>query len=174
MGIEKVMAAMKSKYHWPRMHQEIYDYIHSCNSCQLNKRDTYARPHPLTSIPVVGRFERWHMDFLKLHKITQGNKYVLLVVDSFTKWVEAFPMRTQEATEVARCLIENIFTRFGCPNSLVSDRGKSIMNNLVSSLCDIFDIRHFLTSSYHPQTNSQVERTNSTLIRCLRAYADKQ
>lgn len=48
------------------------------------------------------------------------------------------------------------------------------MNNLISYLCDIFDIKHFLTSSYHPQTNSQVERTNSTLIQCLRAYADKE
>ena len=47
------------------------------------------------------------------------------------------------------------------------------MNNLVNSLCDIFEIKHFLTSSYHPQTNSQVERTNSTLIQCLRAYIDK-
>ena len=173
LGIEKVMAAMKSKYHWPRMHQEIYDYIHSCDTCQLIKRDTHARPPPLTSLPVVGRFERWHMDFLKLHKTTQGHQYVLLVVDSFTKWVEAFPMHSQEAVEVARCLFENIFSRFGCPKSLVSDRGKSFMNNLVNSLCDIFEIKHFLTSSYHPQTNSQVERTNSTLIQCLRAYIDK-
>ena len=46
------------------------------------------------------------------------------------------------------------------------------MNNFVNSLCDIFEIKHFLTSSYHPQTNSQVERTNSTLIQCLRAYID--
>ena len=174
LGIEKVMAAMKSKYHWPRMHQEIYDYIHSCETCQLIKRDTHARPPPLTSLPVVGRFERWHMDFLKLHKTNQGYQYVLLVVDSFTKWVEAFPMKSQEAVEVAKCLFENIFSRFGCPKSLVSDRGKSFMNNLVTSLCDIFEIKHFLTSSYHPQTNSQVERTNSTLIQCLRAYTDKE
>lgn len=84
-------------------------------------------------------------------------------------------MKTQEATEVGRCLFENIITRYGCPKSLVSDRGKSFMNNLISYLCDIFDIKHFLTSSYHPQTNSQVERTNSTLIQCLRAYyADKE
>lgn len=97
LGIEKVMAAMKSKYHWPRMHQEIYDYIHSCGTCQRIKRDTHARPPPLTSLPVVGRFHRWHMDFLKLHKTNKGYQYVLLIVESFSKWVEAFPMKTQEA-----------------------------------------------------------------------------
>lgn len=173
LGIEKVMAAMKTKYHWPRMHQEIYDYIHSCDTCQRIKRDTHARSPPLTSLPIVGRFERWHMDFLKLHKTTKGYQYVLLIVDSFTKWVEAFPMKTQESTEVADCLFQNVFTRYGCPKYLVSDRGKSFMNSLVSCLCDIFEIKHYLTSSYHPQTNSQVERTNSTLIQCLRAYTDK-
>lgn len=85
LGIEKVMAAMKTKYHWPRMHQEIYDYIHSCDTYQLIKRNTHARSPPLTSLPIVGRFERWHMDFLKLHKTSKGYPYVLLIVDSFTK-----------------------------------------------------------------------------------------
>lgn len=173
LGIERVMAAMKTKYHWPRMHQEIYDYIHSCDICQSIKRDTHARNKPLTSLPVVGRFERWHMDFLKLHKTSKGYQYVLLIVDSFTKWIEAFPMKTQESTEVADCLFQNVFTRFDCPKYLVSDREKSFMNSLVSCLCDIFEIIHYLTSGYHPQTNSQVERTNSTLIQCLRAYTDK-
>ena len=98
----------------------------------------------------------------------------MLVVDSFTKWVEAFPMDSQEVVEVELCLFENIFSRFGYPKSLVSDRGKSFMNNLVSILCNIFEIKHFLTSSYHPQTNSQFERKTSALIQCLREYIVKE
>lgn len=82
LGIEKAMAAMKSKYHWPRMHQIIYDYIDSCDTCQIIKRDTHARPPPLTSVPIVGRFHRWLMDFLKLHKTNKGYQYVLLIVES--------------------------------------------------------------------------------------------
>ena len=173
LGIERVMAAMKSKYHWPRMHQAIHDYIHHCDTCQRIKRDTHAHPPPLTPLPTDGRFERWHMDFLKLHKTKDGYQYVLVIVDSFTKWIEAFPMKTQESTEVATCLFENVFTRFGCPKYLVSDRGRSFMNNLITALCELFDIKQFLTSSYHPQSNSQVERTNSTIIQCLRAYCSK-
>lgn len=108
-GIEKVMAAMKSKYHWPRMHQIIYDYIDSCDTCQIIKSDTHARPPPLTSLPIVGRFHRWHMDFLKLHKtnrISICSSHCLI-----SKWVKAFPMKTHEATEVSRCLFENIITK---------------------------------------------------------------
>ena len=173
LGIERVMAAMKSKYHWPRMHQEIHNYIHSCDTCQRIKRDTHALPPPLTPLPTDGRFERWHMDFLKVHKTKEGYQYLLIVVDSFTKWIEAFPLKTQESQEVAKCLFENVFARFGAPRYLVSDRGKSFMNNLVNALCELFDIKQFLTSSYHPQTNSQVERTNSTILQCFRAYCDK-
>ena len=99
------------------------------------------------------------MDFLKLHKTTQGLQYKLLIVDSFTKSVDS-----QEVVEVEQCLFENIFSRFGYPKSLVSDKGKSFMNNFVSRLCDIFEIKDFLTSSYHPQTNSQFGRKTSTLI----------
>ena len=47
------------------------------------------------------------------------------------------------------------------------------MKNLDSSLCDIFEIKHFLASSYHPRTNSQFERKTSTLIQCLSEYIDK-
>lgn len=140
----------------------------------VNQKGHSCTSTPLTSLPVVSRFERWHIDVLQLHRTKQGYQYVLLVVDSFIKWVEAFPMQSQEAVAVAKCLFENIFTRFGCQKSLVSDRGKSFMNNLLASLCDIFEIKHFLTSNYPPQTNSQVERTNSTLIQCLRAYTDKE
>ena len=148
MGIERVMAAMKSKYHWPRMHQAIHDYIHHCDTCQRIKRDTHAHPPPLTPLPTDGRFERWHMDFLKLHKTKDGYQYVLVIVDSFTKWIEAFPMKTQESTEVATCLFENVFTRFGCPKYLVSDRGRSFMNNLITALCELFDIKHHRIISF--------------------------
>ena len=79
------MAALKQKYHWPRMHQEIYDYIQSCDRCQRIKKYKQNRPPPLTSMPIDGPFERWHIDFLKLSKTTEGYQYLLLVVDSFTR-----------------------------------------------------------------------------------------
>ena len=174
LGIEKVMAAMKQKYHWPRMHQDIYDYIHSCDTCQRVKQDQHNRPPPLTSMPVDGPFERWHIDFLKLSKTSEGFQYVLLVVDSFTRWVEAFPMKTQDSFEVARVLFEQIFSRFGAPHKIVSDLGKQFTSNLVMALCEIFNVKRHFTSAYHPQSNSFCERNNRTIIQSLRAYCDKE
>ena len=172
-GVEKVMAAIKQKYHWPRMHQNIYDYIQSCERCQRIKTDQHIRPPPQTSMPIDGPFERWHMDFLKLSKTNEGYQYLLLVVDSFTRWVEAFPMKNQESKEVAKVLFAQIFSRFGAPRKLVSDLGKQFTSNLILSLCEIFNVKKHFTSAYHPQTNSFCERNNRTIIQSIRAYCDK-
>lgn len=173
-GVEKVMAALKRKYYWPRMHQEIYDYIQSCDRCQRIKKCKHNRPPPLTSMPIDGPFARWHIDFLKLSKTTEGYQYLLLVVDSFTRWVEAFPLKTQESKQVAQILFEQIFSRFGAPLKLVSDLGKQFTSNLILSLCEIFNVKKHFTSAYHPQSNSFCERNNRTILQALRAYTDKE
>ncbi|CAC5367310.1 unnamed protein product [Mytilus coruscus] len=121
LGIEKVMVAMKERYHWEHMHQDVYDFIHSCDRCKRIKKDQHIRPLPLTSMPINGPFERWHIDFLKLSKTKQGYQYVLLVVDSFTRWIEGFPMKNEEATEDAKVLFEQIFSRFGAPSKIISN-----------------------------------------------------
>ena len=173
LGVDRVLAALRQKYYWPKMHQTVKDHILSCDRCQRIKVDNKRKNPPLTPLPIVGPFERWHMDFLKLSKTKDGYQYLFIMVDSFTKWVEAFPMRSQEASEVAKIIFSEIFARYGAPRVLVSDRGKSFMSTLVLSLCEVFNVTRHHTSSYHPQTNGLVERTNSTLIKSFRAYCDK-
>lgn len=69
------------------------------------------------------------MDILAgLPKTKEGYQYFLLVTDSLTHWSEAEPMRTQEATEVGYLLYKEIFTRYGAPRTLVSDRGQTFMS----------------------------------------------
>lgn len=94
----------------------------------------------------------------------------MLVVDSFSRWSEAFPLKTHEAKEIATVLFNEIIARYGAPRVLVSDRGKNFVSKLVNALCEMFDITRHHTSAYHPQTNSTCERLNSTLAQILRAY----
>ena len=138
------------------------------------KTDRKKHPIPLTNMPMAESFERWHMDILgPLTTTDDGYQYILLVVDSFSRWSEAFPLKTQEAIEVATVLFNEIIARYGAPRILVSDRGKNFMSKLVSALCEMFDITRHHTSAYHPQTNSTCERLNSTIAQILRAYIDK-
>ncbi|CAC5392664.1 Retrovirus-related Pol polyprotein from transposon 297 [Mytilus coruscus] len=128
LGIERVYHALSLKYFWPKMHQSIENYIRSCDRCQRIKRDTKGKKPPLNPLPDDTTFERWHMDFLKLSKTNEGYSYVLLLVDSFSKWSEAFPMKTQEASEVAKVLFREIISRYGAMKCLVTDLGKNFVS----------------------------------------------
>lgn len=78
-----------------------------------------------------------------------------------------------EAKEVAEVLFSEIFSRYGAPRTLVSDRGQNFMSKLVQALCKLFQVTRHYTSSYHPQTNAACERMNSTILQTLRSYCKK-
>ena len=87
------------------------------------------------------------MDILgPLTKAQDGSKYILLLVDSFTRWPEVFPLKSQEATEIATILYREIFTHYGAPHTLISDRGTNFMSKLISAMSDMFNITRHHTS----------------------------
>ena len=174
-GFERTYAAIRNKYFWPRMYEDVRQYVKTCEICQQSKRAFNAKPPPLQPQPVDDVFSRWHMDILSgLPTTKEKYKHVLLVVDSYSKWCECFPLRTQEATEVAAVLFREIISRYGSPRVLVSDRGKNFMSNLVKALSELFEIKRTLTSAYHPMTNGLVESKNSYILQALRAYCKGQ
>lgn len=121
-------------------------------------------------MPQVGRFERWHIDVLgPLTKTPEGYEYILLVVDTFSRWCEGFAMKTQSAKEIAEHLYSGVITRYGCPRVLFSDRGQPFMSKIVTAMCEILQISMH-HSTYHPNTNGTVERQNHTLAQSLRTY----
>ena len=88
--------------------------------------------------------------------------------------MELFPLRTQEATEVASVLFREIISRYGAPRSILSDRGKKFMSNLVKALSELFEIKRHFTSPYHPMGNGLTEVKNSYILQALRAYCKGQ
>ena len=170
-GFDRTYAAIRLKYFWPKMYATVLDYVKSCDPCQRAKRHFHSHPAPLQNMPIVGRFDRWHMDILgPLSKSSEGHKYILLIVDSYTRWPEAFPLKTQEATEIGKVLYKEIFSRYGAPRSILSDRGQNFMSKLVDAICQLFQVTRLHTSSYHPCTNATCERMNSTLAQAIRTY----
>ena len=173
-GVRKTFAAIQVKYYWPRMYQEIVDFVKSCDSCQRAKHSRHQVSTPLNPLPVVDVFERIHLDIVgPLHKTTDGFEYILVCVDSFSRWVEAFPLRTQSASEIARVLHDEIFCRYGAPLAIVTDRGQNFLSKLVNAICEIYNVTRHRTASYNPKANGSCERQNATLIQTLRMYIDK-
>ena len=104
---------------------------------------------------------------------SKGSRYIVVLSDYLTRWVEAFPVPSVEATVIAPLLVNEIISRHGAPRVLLSDRGTNFLSKVVAEVCKIFQIQKVNTSSYHPQTDGLVERFNSTLCESLSVYVSK-
>ena len=96
-----------------------------------------------------------------------GNRYILVVGDYFTKWMEAYAIPDQEATTVATKLVDEFYCRFGPPEQLHSDQGRQFESKLIQQICSILKISKSRTTAYHPQCDGLVERFNRTLKHML-------
>ena len=100
----------------------------------------------------------------------RGNRYVLVVTDSFSKWVEVFPIPDFTAKTCAKIILHEVIGRFGCPIDIHSDQGKNYESVLFYELCRMLEIRKTRTAPYNPKCNGQTERFNKTLIRMIKSY----
>jgi hypothetical protein len=107
-----------------------------------------------------------------LPKSTSGNRFILVIVDYFTKWAEAVPIPTQDAETISKALFNSWISQFGPPTFLHSDCGANFTSQTIRQLCNLLGIEKTRTTPYHPEGNGQVERTNRTIINLLRAYTE--
>ena len=142
-GFNRTYECIRQKYFWSKMYSDIDKYLRSCTQCQQAKvHYQHTRSPPLTPMPIEPLFGRWHMDFIgPLRTAADGSKYILLLVDSFSRWCESFAIKSADAVTVAKILYTDIFTRYGAPSSLVSDRGQQFMSQLVKALCAMFNVK---------------------------------
>nr|GEV41402.1 reverse transcriptase domain-containing protein [Tanacetum cinerariifolium] len=97
---------------------------------------------------------------------SKGNKYILVAVDYLSKWVEAKALPTNDARVVVKFL-QSLFSRFGIPRAIISDRGTHFYNDQFSRVMIKYGVTHRLATAYHPQTSGQVEISNRRLKRIL-------
>nr|GFB27592.1 reverse transcriptase domain-containing protein [Tanacetum cinerariifolium] len=111
-------------------------------------------------------FDVWGIDFMGPFSSSKGNKYTLVAVDYLSKWVEGKALPTNDARVVAKFL-KSLFSRFGTPKAIISDRGTHFCNDQFSRVMAKYGVTHRLATAYHPQTSRQVEVTNRGLKRIL-------
>ena len=117
--------------------------------------------------PAGERFERIAIDVMgELPETVNGNKYILVLSDYFTKWTQAFAIKDQTASTVADVLLTHCFNFFGMPRWIHSDQGRNFESELFKELCKLLDIRKTRTTPYHPQSEG-VERFVNRCSRCL-------
>nr|GEV05836.1 reverse transcriptase domain-containing protein [Tanacetum cinerariifolium] len=122
---------------------------------------------PQNSIQVCEIFYVWGIDFMRPFPSSRGKKYILVAVYYLSKWVEAKALPTNDSRVVFKFL-KNLFTRFGTPRAIISDRGTNFCNDQLAKVMQKFSVTHRLATPYHPQTSGQVEVSNRGLKRILK------
>nr|GFA70973.1 reverse transcriptase domain-containing protein [Tanacetum cinerariifolium] len=103
---------------------------------------------------------------------SKGNKYILVAVDYLSKWVEAKALPTYDARVVVK-ILKSLFSRFGIPRAIISDRGTHFCNDQLTRVMIKYRVTHHLATAYHPQTSGQVEVSNRGLKRVLERTVGK-
>ena len=100
-----------------------------------------------------------------------GNKYLLVFIDTFSGWVEAFPTKKETANVVVKKILEEILPRFGIPKVMGSDNGPAFVSQVSQGLARQLGTNWKLHCAYRPQSSGQVERMNRTLKETLTKIA---
>ncbi|GJR56112.1 reverse transcriptase domain-containing protein [Tanacetum coccineum] len=160
--------------HQRRVNPTIYDVIKKEVDKLLDARLIYpisdspwvSPVRALRKLKVCEIFDVWGIDFMGPFPSSQGNKYILVVVDYLSKWVEAKALPTNDARVVCKFL-KSLFARFGAPRAIISDRGTHFCNDQFAKVMLKYGVTHRLSAAYHPQTSGRVEVSNRGLKRIL-------
>ncbi len=175
LGTQKTRYKLKQRFHWPSWYKDTDLFVQACCTCQQRKSPNQAYQGPLNSLPVGFPWSKICIDHIGPLAMTQkGNRYILVITDTFSRYVEAIAVQDLSAKTTAQVLFDEIISRYGAPLELQSDRGTSFTASLIQELCDLFHIRKVFSSPYHPQTNGSCERFNSTLYNLLAPYVNEK
>ena len=178
-GIEKTRELIARKYYWPSLRADVEAYVKGCDVCLASKAVRHKLHGDLQSLPIpTHQWKDLSMDFvtgLPVSADWKGDSYdsILVIVDRLTKMVHYEPVKvTIDAPGLAEVIIDVVVRHHGLPDSIVTDRGSLSTSKFWSSLCYFLGIKRRLSTAFHPQTDGQTERQNSTMEAYLRAFVN--
>jgi hypothetical protein len=169
-GVERTIQRLVAQGHtWPKMRAHVKQFVSRCPTCQklsfvkpliTAQKFTLSTSNPMECINIdsIG----------PLSEDQNGNKYIIVIIDTFSRWVELYPVRSTDAITAAKTLLHFV-GRFGIPSTILSDNGTQFVNNTCDELTKLLRISHKLTTPYSHEENAIVERANREVMRHLRA-----
>ncbi len=173
-GLIRTWNNLKNKYYWPNMKHVISQYIKSCHKCSQFNVSRQKPPGLLQPIePPNDVFQIIGMDWWGPTQTSlAGNRYVLVITDRLSNYVIARASPTNTAQDTARILMEELILIHGPPDKIITDQGLHFKNELLQAISILIGSKHVFSTTYHPQTNGQTERWNSTFSAQLAKYCN--
>jgi len=170
VGGSKLYNTLKLVYYWTGMKSDIFSITGGCHICLQRKSGTNTgipKRHILAEYP----FQTVSVDITGPLPLTKnGNRYILGMIDNFSRYTILVPLKTMNSVEVAHAIEKNLFYEYGSPDCLHSDRGTYFVSSNMRSVLREWNVQQSLSSPYYPEGNSIVERlfrTVKDMIFCI-------
>jgi hypothetical protein len=132
--IKKTYSLPEPVYVWAGMYEQVRFEVRACAACNRVKAGFEVQDTVLKPLPIMGLFYRWGVDLCKMpHTSEDGNKYVVVMIEHFTKWVELVPIPEKSSFYTAAAL-KGVLTRFGAPAKVLTDQGEEFQGEFAALL----------------------------------------
>jgi len=172
----KTICRVRANLYWPKMDENITEYVRSCDVCQRNKVIRHKKYGLLEPFEVPMRpWTAISIDFIV--RLPKSDRYtkIWVIVDRFSKMAHFIPLRTEEdIKELAMTFVKEIWRLHGLPESIVSDRDTRFTSKFWTSLMQLLQVKRNLSTALHPESDGQTERVNQTEEQYLRSYCSYQ
>ncbi|GJY85999.1 reverse transcriptase domain-containing protein [Tanacetum coccineum] len=152
--------------YWPTIFKESQTLVQNYDACQRSGSISRRDEMPLNSIQVSEIFDIWGIDFIGPFAKSHKFEYILVAINYVSIWAESEASPTNDARVIVNFL-KKLFSHFGIPKALISDRGTHFCNRQMEKILKKYGVHHRIATAYHPQSSGQVENTNRALKRIL-------
>lgn len=172
-GAEETRRAIGRDYDWQGVASEVRQYIRQCRTCARYKRGPNPRTDQQRARKPTACWKHVAVDCMGPYPATErGNRFIIVATDLFSRWVEARPVPRTDTKTVFNFLEDEVFSRWGYPEALLTDNGTSLTSKLWKKLCRERHIAHWTVPVYHPRANP-TERRNGEIKKTLRIALEK-
>jgi hypothetical protein len=172
-GQDKTIELIRCNFWWPKMDQEIIEYVRSCLECQKDKAIRH-KPYGLLS-PLELPYAPWTsiaMDCITDLPLSEDCDQLWVIVDRFPKMAHFIPLKKEQKTaeHLVRIFAHEIWRFHSIPTDIISGRDFHITSTEWKQFLGILGVRPRMSTSFHPQIDGQTERINQTIEAYLQSF----